>query len=188
MLWDYATAAAGKWDPAQETANANKAVDDQDVVAYIGTGSSGAAKLSIPILNQANIVMVSPAATYPGLTKPGKGEGNEPNVYYPNGKRNFARVFPTDDLQGKAAAKWAKLLGVKKVYILDEQELDGKGIADIFETVAKQLGLQVLGHEGIEPSSTSNPIFLATSLQTCSNAFICSATSIFWRCLVTKTK
>ena len=150
---DDATAAAGKWDPAQETGNANKAVADSNVVAYIGTFNSGAAKLSIPILNQANLVMVSPANTYPGLTKAGKGEANEPNKYYPNGKRNFARVVPADDLQGSAAANWAKSLGVKKVYILDDQELYGKGIADVFDATAKKLGIQVLGHEGIDPKA-----------------------------------
>jgi len=151
---DDATAAAGKWDPAQETGNANKAVADNNVVAYIGTFNSGAAKLSIPVLNNANLVMVSPANTYPGLTKPGKGEANEPKVYYPNGKRNFARVVPADDLQGNAAANWAKSLGVKKVYILDDQELYGKGLADIFDATAKKLGMQVLGHEGIDPKAS----------------------------------
>lgn len=152
--YDDATAAAGKWDPAQVTSNANKAVADKSVVGVIGHFNSGAAKLSIPILNKANLVMVSPANTYPGLTKPGKGEANEPNVYYPNGKRNYARVVPADDLQGVAGAKWAKSLGAKKVFILDDQELYGKGLADIFEATAKQEGLQVLGHEGIDAKAS----------------------------------
>lgn len=147
---DDATAAAGKWDPAQETENANKAVADNKVVAYIGTFNSGAAKLAIPVLNQADLVMISPANTYPGLTKKGLGEPNEPEVYYPNGKRNYTRVVPTDDLQGNLAANWAKSLGLKKVYILDDQELYGKGLADIFEKSAKPLGLEVVGHEGID--------------------------------------
>lgn len=152
--YDDATAAAGKWDPAQVTSNANKAVADKTVVAVIGHFNSGAAKLSIPILNKSNLLMVSPANTYPGLTKPGKGEKNEPNVYYPNGKRNYARVVPADDLQGVAAANWAKSLGVKKVYILDDQELYGKGLADIFEASSKKQGIQVLGHEGIDPKAS----------------------------------
>ncbi|AFZ16137.1 branched-chain amino acid ABC transporter substrate-binding protein [Allocoleopsis franciscana] len=152
--YDDATAAAGKWDPAQVTSNANKAVADKSVVAVIGHFNSGAAKLSIPILNKSNLVMVSPANTYPGLTKPGKGEANEPNIYYPNGKRNYARVVPADDLQGVAGAKWAKSLGAKKVFILDDQELYGKGLADIFEATAKKEGLQVLGHEGIDAKAS----------------------------------
>lgn len=153
-MMDDATAAAGKWDPAQVTSNANKAVADPSVVAVIGHFNSGAAKLSIPILNQSDLVMVSPANTYPGLTKPGKGEANEPDVYYPNGKRNFTRVVPADDLQGAAAANWAKSLGVKKVYILDDQELYGKGIADIFEATAKKNELEVVGHEGIDSKAS----------------------------------
>ena len=152
--YDDATAAQGKWDPAQVTSNANKAVSDKSVVAVIGHFNSGAAKLSIPILNKENLVMVSPANTYPGLTKPGKGEANEPNVYYPNGKRNYARVVPADDLQGVAAANWAKSLGVKKVYILDDQELYGKGLATIFNASAKKQGIQVLGQEGIDAKAS----------------------------------
>lgn len=152
-ILDDATAAAGKWEPAQVTSNANKAVADPSVVAFIGHFNSGAAKLSIPILNQADLVMVSPANTYPGLTKPGKGEPNEPDVYYPNGKRNFARVVPADDLQGTVAANWVKSLGAKKIFILDDQELYGKGIADIFAATAKKNGLEVVGHEGIDPKA-----------------------------------
>ncbi len=60
----------------------------------------------------------------------------------------------TDDLQGTLAANWAKSLGVKTVYILDDQELYGKGIADIFEATAKKNGLEVLGHEGIDAKAS----------------------------------
>jgi len=150
---DDATAAAGKWDAGQEAANANKAVADPAVLAYIGTFNSGAAKISIPILNAADLVMVSPANTYPGLTKPGKGEANEPDVYYPNGKRNYTRVVPADDIQGAAAANWAKTLGVASVYVLDDTELYGKGVADVFNKSAAALGLKVLGQESIDPKA-----------------------------------
>ncbi|MCW5851631.1 MAG: branched-chain amino acid ABC transporter substrate-binding protein [Anaerolineae bacterium] len=149
--WDDATAARGAWDPDQETQNANKAAADKSIVAYIGTFNSGAAKLSIPILNQAGpLVMISPANTYPGLTKPGKGEAGEPDKYYPTKVRNYTRVVPADDLQGAVGASWAKQLGATKVYILDDQELYGKGLADVFEASAKKIGLQVLGRDGID--------------------------------------
>jgi branched-chain amino acid transport system substrate-binding protein len=58
---DDSTAAAGKWDEATEIKNANDAVADDKLVAYIGTFNSGAAKLSIPILCGKGMVMVSPA-------------------------------------------------------------------------------------------------------------------------------
>ncbi|HEX9549216.1 MAG TPA: branched-chain amino acid ABC transporter substrate-binding protein, partial [Acidimicrobiales bacterium] len=147
---DDATAAKGSWDAAQEAENARKAIGDSSVVAYLGTYNSGAAKVSIPLLNQAGLVMVSPANTYPGLTKPGKGEANEPNTYYPNGKRNYARVVPADDLQGAVGAVWAKDLGAKKVYIVHDTQLYGKGIADVFRAKAKDIGLTEAGYEGAD--------------------------------------
>jgi len=147
---DDATAAKGSWDAAQEAENARKAINDKSVVAYIGTYNSGAAKVSIPLLNQAGLVMVSPANTYPGLTKPGKGEANEPNTYYPNGKRNYARVVPADDLQGAVGAVWTKDLGGKNVYIIHDTELYGKGIADVFRAKAKEIGLTEKGYEGAQ--------------------------------------
>ena len=78
--WDDASPERGAWDPAIEAANADKAVKDPDVMAYLGTYNSGAAKISMPKLNQAGVAMVSPANTWPGLTKPGVGEPNEPKV------------------------------------------------------------------------------------------------------------
>src|SRR3989304_5126142 len=71
--WDDASAALGKWDPAVETENANKAAADSSIIAYLGTFNSGAAALSIPILNSAGLVMISPANTGPGLTHAAEG-------------------------------------------------------------------------------------------------------------------
>jgi branched-chain amino acid transport system substrate-binding protein len=155
--WDDASAARGAWDPDVETSNANKAVADQSVLAYLGTYNSGAAKLSIPILNQAGpMVMVSGANTYAGLTKklPGLTDADEPEKYYPTGIRNYARVVAPDDVQGAVGARWAKERGVKSVYILDDQQLYGKGIADVYEKTAKDIGIQVLGHEGADTKAT----------------------------------
>ncbi len=153
--WDDASPERGQWDPALEAANAQHAVKDTDVMAYIGTYNSGAAKISMPILNQAGIVMVSPANTYPGLTKPGTGEANEPAVYRPSGKINYFRVVPADDIQGDVAATFAKETGFKKVFILDDRELYGKGVAGVFERVAKKLGMTVAGHEGIDAKAAN---------------------------------
>src|ERR1051325_8078645 len=66
--WDDATAAAGQWTAEAEIANARRAVRHPDVMAYIGTFNSGAAKVSLPILNKASLLMISPGSTWPGLT------------------------------------------------------------------------------------------------------------------------
>jgi branched-chain amino acid transport system substrate-binding protein len=124
--WDDATAGAGQWTAEAETANASRAVHDPDVMVYIGTYNSGAAKISMPILNKAHLLMISPANTWPGLTKPDKGDPGEPAIYQPAGIINYTRLVPTDDLQGPLGAEWAKELGVKRVYVLDDNEVYGK--------------------------------------------------------------
>jgi branched-chain amino acid transport system substrate-binding protein len=152
---DDSTAAAGKWTQERATALATQASTTDDLAAYIGTFNSGAAKIVIPVLCGAGIPMISPANTYPGLTKPGKGEADEPGKYYPNGcQHNYYRVVPADDLQGDVGAGWAKDLGATKVYVLDDTEIYGKGIADVFEASAKTDGLTVLGHDQAPGTST----------------------------------
>src|SRR3954454_20064865 len=147
---DDSTAAAGKWDEAKCSENARNYVADDSIVGVIGTYNSGCAALEIPILNDASLAMVSPANTYQGLTKGGPGtESGEPDKYYPNGSRNYVRVVASDDNQGRIGAQYMKdVLGVTKVYILDDKELYGKGVADAFEGSAKDIGLTVVGHEG----------------------------------------
>ncbi|HXD98918.1 MAG TPA: branched-chain amino acid ABC transporter substrate-binding protein, partial [Candidatus Acidoferrum sp.] len=147
---DDASPQTGKWDGAVEAENANKAVADPLAIVYIGTYNSGAAKVSIPITNRAHMAQVTPANTYPGLTKKRGAAPGEPEIYRPGGFANYFRPIPADDIQGAVAAKWAKRIGVKKVYILNDQELYGKGIADVFEATAKKIGLPVVANEGID--------------------------------------
>lgn len=149
---DDATAAKGQWDPTQETSNANKAVNDPDAMVYIGTYNSDAAKLSIPILNKVNMAMISPANTYPGLTSavPGVTSPDEPQKYYPNGTRNFFRVLASDDLQGPADVNFAtSYLKAKSVYLIDDGQGYGKGLADAFGQGANQVGIKVVGRTSI---------------------------------------
>ena len=147
---DDASPQTGKWDGAVEAENANKAVGDPLAIVYIGTYNSGAAKVSIPITNRAHMAQVTPANTYPGLTKKRGAAPGEPDIYRPGGFVNYFRPIPADDIQGAVAAKWAKRLGTKKVFILNDQELYGKGIADVFEATAKKIGLAVVANEGID--------------------------------------
>ncbi|MBI2776848.1 MAG: branched-chain amino acid ABC transporter substrate-binding protein [Chloroflexi bacterium] len=159
-LDDSSAAAGGDWDGAVEQANANKAAADPDAMVYIGTYNSGAAKLSIPILNEACIVMISPANTYPGLTKEVAGvtQPGEPNTYYTGGYRNYARVIATDDAQGAAGAEWAKSLGKTKAYVLDDTQTYGHGLAAAWAIQANKIGLTVVSAnnttEGFDAKST----------------------------------
>ena len=147
---DDSSPQTGKWDGAVEAENANKAVSDPDAMVYIGTYNSGAAKVSMTITQRAHMAQVTPANTYPGLTKTAGAAPGEPGIYRPLGIVSYFRVPPADDIQGAVGAKWAKKLGHHKVFILNDQELYGKGIADVFEVEAKKIGLEVLGNEGID--------------------------------------
>ena len=144
-IYDNATAAKGGWDDAKCAANAQAHVANKSEVAVMGTYNSGCAKIIVPILNQAPggaMTMISNANTNPGLTKvwnPG-----EPDVYYPKGIRNYARVCTTDDIQGAAAAQFAKSIGIKSVYVLNDTQTYGQGVSQAFTTEAKKIGLKVL--------------------------------------------
>jgi branched-chain amino acid transport system substrate-binding protein len=152
--WDDATAIAGEWTAEQETANAQKTVADPNIVAFIGPYNSGAAKYSMPILNEGGVLQVSPAATWPGLTKSGYAP-NEPEQFRPSKKINFCRVVPTDDVQSLVGVVFAREeLKVKRVFLLDDTQVYGKGVADLFEKVAKDYGLEILGRESINEKAT----------------------------------
>jgi branched-chain amino acid transport system substrate-binding protein len=148
--YDDSTAAAGKWDDATCNKNADAHVSNADEVAVMGTYNSGCAKLEVPKLNQDTtgpMLMVSHANTNPGLTK--SWDANEPNKYYPAGKRNYARVITTDDYQGTAAARFAaKDLSVKKCYVINDQETYGQGVAKAFADEAAKQGITILGNQG----------------------------------------
>ena len=156
---DDATAQAGKWDSGKCSANANAYSQNSSVVGVIGTFNSGCAEIIVPVLNRASngpIAMVSPANTYVGLTHPGPGtSAGEPGKYYPTGKRNYVRVVAADDYQGAADALLAKSLGVKKVFILNDKEAYGLGVATNFKNAALKLGIKVVGFTAWDGKATS---------------------------------
>ncbi len=152
-LDDGIAANNGGWDAATESKNVNIVLNDPDAMVFIGPLDSGAAKVAIPILNAASMPIITCVATYPGLTTeiPGVTEQGEPGIYYPTGKRNFMRNSPADDVQGVAAANWALTeLGARRAYVLHDQGLYGKGVAEVFEQAFAAGGGEILGSEGYD--------------------------------------
>ncbi len=152
---DDSTAAAGNWDPAQVAANARKVAQDKSAVAYLGEFNSGASAISIPILNQAGIGMISPANTYPGLTvsEPGTEPG-EPEKYYPTGKRNYSRIVPRDKIQAAALVKQFQDDGCTSVAIANDKETYGAGLARIVVLNMKDTNIKVK-NTGIQKDSAN---------------------------------
>jgi len=153
---DDATAAAGKWEAGQTSANARKAAQDQSTIVYLGEFNSGATAISLPILNEAGILQISPSNTAVGLTRGGAGaDKGEPDKYYPSGKRNYGRVVPADHIQAAAQVTYQKDEGCTKLYVLNDKEVYGKGLADQVVNIAKAQGLQVLGNDGIDTKAAN---------------------------------
>ena len=161
---DDATAAAGKWEAGQTSANARKAAQDASTIAYLGEFNSGATSISLPILNEAGILQISPSNTAVGLTRKQGADKGEPDKYYPSGKRTYGRVVPADHIQAAAQVAYQKDEGCTKLYILNDKEVYGKGLADQVQTIAKAQGLQVLGNDGID-TKAANFRTLATKIK-----------------------
>jgi len=163
---DDATAQAGKWDSGKCSTNANAFASDASVVGEIGTFNSGCAEIEIPINNRAPsgpLAQISPANTYVGLTHGGPGTAaGEPNKYYPTGKRNYARVVAADDFQGAADATLAKSLGIKKLFILNDKEAYGLGVATNTKNAALKLGIKIVGFTAWDGKASS---YEATALK-----------------------
>jgi branched-chain amino acid transport system substrate-binding protein len=159
---DDSTAQTGGWDTAKCATNAHLYANNKSVMGVIGTFNSGCAKIEVPTLNRASLAMVSPANTNPGLTK--KWDVGEPNKYYPTGTRNYARVVATDDIQGPADALWSQSLGFKKVFVLNDKQTYGFGVAKTYQAAAKKLGIKVVGFQGWDAKASSYEA-LATSIK-----------------------
>ncbi len=150
LLKDDGTVAAGQYDPAQAATNTKQFVADPNVVAIVGPQMSGSGKAMSPIASDAGLMIITPSSTNPDITDP-----NFASQYRPNGKAIYFRTVTTDAYQGPYMANYAaSALGIKSVYILDDTGAYGEGIANSFEGQAKALGINVLGHDKLNPKES----------------------------------
>jgi branched-chain amino acid transport system substrate-binding protein len=156
---DDATAQAAKWDSGKCSQNAQAYAQNDKMIGLIGTFNSGCAEIVIPVLNQApggGIAMVSPANTLVCITEGGPGcDESQPDKYYPSGSRNYARVVAHDAYQGAAMAEFAQAQGIESIYILNDRESYGLGVATNFRNAAESVGIEVAGFEAWDPRQSS---------------------------------
>ena len=148
----------GRLDPGVTAANAKIAAQDTSTIAYIGEYSSAATAVSLPLINAAGILQVSPASPYVGLTSSHDAGQYEPERFYPAGRRTFGRLQPGDPGQASAQVKLMRALGVRRLYVLDDQNPFAVPLAELIAGAARRAGIAVAAHDSL-------PIALGGSFQ-----------------------
>src|ERR1700680_2318183 len=129
----------GVHNPEQGALNVQTFVADPDVLAVIGPQNSNVARAEIPVTNAAKLALISPSSTSIGLTDDASGARSLRQTH-PE-LRNFFRTVMRDDMQGAADAQFAYgKLGARRIYVIDDNESYGKGLADVFVPSFEKLG------------------------------------------------
>ncbi len=119
-----------------------KLAADPTIVAIIGTSCSSAARVAMPLISQAGMVMVSPSNTAPDLTEAGN----------PNNHPGYLRTAHNDKVQGAAAAKFAwEQLGVKKAATIHDGSLYAEKLQAVFAEEFQKLGGTITSQEAVDP-------------------------------------
>jgi branched-chain amino acid transport system substrate-binding protein len=151
---DDSTAQAGSWTPEATQANARRAAQDDSTAVYLGEFNSGASAVSIPVLNEAGVPQISPANTAVGLTSDEPGaEPGEPDKYYPSGQRTYVRIVPKDTIQGAAIASLMQEDGCTAVFMTNDKEVYGAGLAQNIQSAADGVGLEIVANEEIDKNA-----------------------------------
>ena len=122
-------------DPRQAVAAANKLIN-LEVAGVVGAYCSSSTIPSSQVLDEENIIMITPASTHQDVTD--------------RGLAYMFRMCGRDDDQAPAAAKFMKeSLGAKTLFIVDDKTTYSQGLADGVATASKALGMKVLNHEHV---------------------------------------
>jgi branched-chain amino acid transport system substrate-binding protein len=93
---------------------------------------------------------VSPSNTAIGLTRGGPGaDRGEPVKYYPTGDRTYGRVIPNDRVQARAGATLVRDAGVRRLMVVHDREVYGKGLARLVARAARARGIRVVSFRAL---------------------------------------
>ncbi len=150
LALDNADPETGTWDPGLVSANARKAAQDDKTIAYLGEMDTGASAVSIPILNETDILEVSPTDTVAGFTRE-KGAGpGEPDKYYPTRDRNFARLVPPDDVQAAALLTLMQDEKAARAFVVTDGQLYGQELGREVAREARAKGVDVVKAQSVD--------------------------------------
>jgi branched-chain amino acid transport system substrate-binding protein len=146
---DDADPKTGIWNPGITAGNAKRAAQDPSTIAYLGDFDSAATAISLPLINGAGVLQVSPSSPYVGLTSSLDAGQDEPGRFYPSGQQTFGRVLPGDPSEAQAQLQLMRSLGIKSVYVLDDMDPFASALATIVAGKAQAAGIHVPAHESI---------------------------------------
>jgi branched-chain amino acid transport system substrate-binding protein len=126
---------------------AAKLSSDAAVVGVVGTYNSSVALQTVPVLERANVVQISPANTNDTLTR---GENFKTSPTRPH--KNYFRTATVDSLQGGFAADYAyNDVKARNVAIIHDKKVYGQGLADSFRAQFEKNGGKIVATETINP-------------------------------------
>ncbi|MGW1748446.1 branched-chain amino acid ABC transporter substrate-binding protein [Streptomyces sp. NPDC002092] len=137
--------------PASGHQNAVNLVGNKDVLGVVGPLNSGVAQSMQSDFAKANLTEVSPANTNPALTQGDNwAAGNLKRPF-----KTYFRTATTDVIQGRFAAQYYYNDAKKrKVFVIDDKQTYGAGLAAIFSQEFKRLGGKVVGTDHITVKET----------------------------------
>jgi branched-chain amino acid transport system substrate-binding protein len=143
------SAETGAPSPEKCAHNARAFAENRGVIGVVGPLTSNCAAHMLAALNKAPggpLANIAGGNTYVGLTRSGAGTlAGEPERYHPTGHRSYARLAPTDDVQGAANALVMRRDGVARAFVVEDGGAYGRGLAAAFRAAAEQLGVHVAG-------------------------------------------
>ena len=167
---DDSTVLKNGHDPAQGAANITALASDSTVMGVVGPFNSSVALAEIPVASTNHLALISPSNTNPCLTAV-VAVCSDPTInintasLYP-GAHTYFRVIASDVQQGEIDANIAaKVLNATKVYLIDDQEAYGRGLALLFKKYYTADGGTIVGQTSLPGSTTtfSTQISLAKS-------------------------
>lgn len=161
---DDATPQAAAWDPATVSANARQAARDSTTIAYLGDFDSGASAVALPTLNEAGILQISPASGATELTHAATDAPGSPERFYPRLQtvgRSFGRLVPPDAVQARAQLTTMRRLGVRRVYVIDDNQTDGQSLADAVRARLARSRIVLIDGGSVQPDQPDYTTLIA---------------------------
>lgn len=151
----------GVHNPDQGATNVQALVADEAVIGMVGPFNSNVARAEVPVTSPAGLLQCSPANTAVDITK----KRDDGTFLRGDNKVSYVRVATTDDVQGPAMADYMYTkLGAKTVFIVDDTETYGKGLADEFQKKYEELGGKVTDRQGVpNPDGSADYTSILTS-------------------------